>query len=332
MKKKSVNNIKLGIFSLAGLLFLVLLLYMVGRNQDMFGSTFTLKVQFDNAQGLVAGNNVRYSGLEIGTVKKVSMLNDTLIEVVLVIQQKMKPFIRNNTIAYIGTEGLVGNKVVNLAPSALPASPVQDGDILPRGATVNTDDMLRVLSQTNNDVAFISAELKNTVMHINSSIALWKLLDDSSLPAGLNASVANVQAATFRALTMASDLQAVVADMKSGKGSIGNLLRDTSLAVNLQQAIQKIGAVGDDATDLAATIRQLTEEVRYEVNNGKGAVNALLKDTTLVNKLNASLDNIQNGTNAFSQNMEALKHNILFRGYFRRLEKQRQKTGGSQSQ
>lgn len=328
MKKKSVNNIKLGIFTLAGLLFLVLLLYMVGRNQDIFGNTFTLKVRFDNAQGLIPGNNVRYAGLEIGTVKKVSMLNDTLIEVVMIVQEKMKPFIRNNTIAYIGTDGLVGNKVVNLEPSPLPAPLVKEGDILPRGETVNTDDMFRVLSKTNNDAAFIAAELKNTVMRINSSVALWKLLNDSTLPVSLAASVANVQQTTYRAVTMAGDLQAVIADMKKGKGPLGILLRDTSLAMDLQQALGKLGAAGDEAHELAATMKVLAEEVRYEVNNGKGAANALLKDTAIVSKLNASLDNIQNGTDAFNQNMEALKHNFLFRGYFRRLEKQRQKAGG----
>jgi phospholipid/cholesterol/gamma-HCH transport system substrate-binding protein len=79
MAKQGLNNIKLGAFVLGGLLFLVLLLYMIGKNRSLFGSTYELKVQFENVQGLVAGNNVRFAGIQAGTVKQINILNDTVI-------------------------------------------------------------------------------------------------------------------------------------------------------------------------------------------------------------------------------------------------------------
>jgi phospholipid/cholesterol/gamma-HCH transport system substrate-binding protein len=115
----------------------------------------------------------------------------------------------------------------------------------------------------------------------------------------------------------------MVSAVKKGEGSLGVLLTDTSFARNLDEAVNKIKQVGIEADSLAAQIGAAVEGVKADIDNGKGAVTALLKDSALVLKLNNSLDNIQKGTDGFNQNMEALKHNFLFRGYFRRLEKQK---------
>ncbi|HSN10460.1 MAG TPA: MlaD family protein, partial [Hanamia sp.] len=109
MAKKVVSNVKLGVFVLAGLLFLVILLYMIGKNRNLFGSNYVLKARFENIQGLVTGNNVRFSGIQAGTVKRINIINDTLIEVTMVIDKKMSKIIHNNAVASISTEGLVGN-------------------------------------------------------------------------------------------------------------------------------------------------------------------------------------------------------------------------------
>lgn len=326
MAKQQVNNIKLGVFVLAGLLFLVLLLYMIGKNRSFFGANFTLKARFEHVQGLQHGNNVRYSGINVGTVKKINILNDTLIEVIFIIDDKMENIIRSNAIVSIGTDGLVGNKVVNIIPAKQPAPIAKDGDILISKKPLDTDEMLRTLYKTNNDIAVITSELKSTVGRINSSTALWSLLNEKELPLDLKKSASNIQLATAKANAMVNDLQVMVADVKSGKGSLGVILTDTGFAYNLNSAISKIKLVGEEADILAVQIGKVVGGIQQDVNSGKGAVNALLKDSLMVVKLNTSLDNIQKGTDGFNQNMEALKSNFLFRGYFRKLEKQRIKS------
>jgi phospholipid/cholesterol/gamma-HCH transport system substrate-binding protein len=116
-----------------------------------------------------------------------------------------------------------------------------------------------------------------------------------------------------------------VLDVKNGKGSIGTLLKDTAFAQNLNEAIVKIKSVGVEADSLAVELNKLVEGVRTDVNTGKGPANAILKDSMMVIKLNQSLDNIQKGTDAFNQNMEALKHSFLTKGYFKKQEKEKQK-------
>jgi phospholipid/cholesterol/gamma-HCH transport system substrate-binding protein len=325
MAKRLFNNVKLGTFVLGGLLFLVLLLYMIGRNSNLFGSTYVLKARFENIQGLVAGNNVRFSGIHAGTVKKVKILSDTVIEVTMIIETKMLSIIRKNALVSIGTDGLVGNKVVNIVPAHLPGDLAVEGDILPVKKAIATDDMLQTLYKTNNDVAVIAADLKTTVQRINNSSALWGLLNDDNIPRDLRIAVANIRSATGKAGNMVNNLDAIVTDVKNGKGSVGALLTDTLFARNLNEAVLKIRSVGEEAEALAAEINKIVAGIQQDVNTGKGPVNALLKDSSMVIKLNTSLDNIQKGTDNFNRNMEALKHNILFRGYFRKQEKQKAK-------
>jgi phospholipid/cholesterol/gamma-HCH transport system substrate-binding protein len=325
MTKRVISNVKLGVFVLGGLLFLVLLLYMIGKNRSLFGSTYVLKARFENVQGLVAGNNVRFSGIQAGTVKRVKILSDTVIEVTMIIETKMKDIIRKNAVVSIGTDGLVGNKVVNIVPAGEPGALAEEDDVLATKKSVNTDEMLQTLYKTNNDIAVIADNLKTTVQQINNSSALWALLNDKSIPQDLRISLTNIRLATGKAGNMANDLHDIVMDVKGGKGSLGAILTDTSFAYNLNEAIQKIKTVGDEADSLAGEINKVVADIRHDVNNGKGSVNALLKDSMMALKLNASLDNIQKGTDGFNQNMEALKHNFLFRGYFKKQEKQKRK-------
>ena len=325
MARRVISNIKLGVFVLGGLIFLVLLLYMIGKNRSLFGSTYILKARFENVQGLVAGNNVRFSGIQAGTVKRIKILSDTVIEVTMVIETRMESIIRKNAIVSIGTDGLVGNKVVNIVPAGEPGPLALEGDILASKKSVNTDEMLQTLNRTNNDIAAIAANLKTTVLQINNSSALWALLNDQSIPKDLRTSLTNIRLATGKAGNMADDLHDIVMDVKEGKGSVGAILRDTSFAYNLNEAIQKIKMVGEEADSLANEINKAVAGIRHDINDGKGTVNALFKDSSMAIKLNASLDNIQKGTDGFNQNMEALKHNFLLRGYFRKQEKQKRK-------
>jgi phospholipid/cholesterol/gamma-HCH transport system substrate-binding protein len=325
MSKRIINNVKLGAFVIAGLLFLILLLYMIGKNRNLFSSNYILKARFENVQGLKPGNNIRYSGIEVGTVKKVTFLNDTLIEVTMVIDTKMKDIIRKNAVASIGTEGFVGNKVLNISPGKQSAIAAEEGDVLWTKKAIDTDEMLRTLDKTNNDIAIIAENLKTTIFNINSSDALWEILNEKTLPDNIRSSANNIRLATARAANMVEDLHNLVNDVKNGKGSLGAILTDSSYALNLNEAIQKIKSVGEHADTLAEEIHKVVKSVNNDLNNGKGVMNTLLKDSSVVNKLHKGLDNIEKGTNAFNQDMEALKHNFLLRGYFRKLEKQKQK-------
>ncbi|MBL7747986.1 MAG: MCE family protein [Chitinophagaceae bacterium] len=322
MAKRVMSNIKLGIFVLAGIFFLILLLYMIGRNRNLFGDNYVLKARFENVQGLVSGNNVRFAGIQAGTVKKIRILSDTVIEVTMIIDTKMKEVIRKNAVVSIGTDGLVGNKVVNIIPAGVPGMLAEDGDILASKKSIDTEGMIQTLHKTNNDVAEIAEGLKTTVQRLNSSQALWTLLNDNTLPQNLHRSLISVRQATSRADNMMTELQEIVSGIKNGKGSAGALLVDSSFAINLNEAVRTVKTAGHHADSLAIVVNRMVSGMEQDINTGNGSIHALLKDSLIVGKLNASLDQIEKAAEGFNQNMEALKHSFLFRGYFKKLEKQ----------
>jgi phospholipid/cholesterol/gamma-HCH transport system substrate-binding protein len=318
MKKQLLNNTKLGLFVLTGLLFLVILLYMIGRNRSLFGSNYLLKTRFENVQGLIPGNNVRYAGIQAGTVKKLQILNDTTVEVTMIVDTKMEDIIRKDAISSIGTDGLVGNKVVNIVPGKLNAPIAKNGDLLTSKKPIDTEKILSTLSQTNNDVAIIVSGLKNTVERINNSSALWDLLSDDQMVNNIKISAKNIQLATSKASTVSNDVQLIIDGLKKGNGSMGILLKDTILASNLTKTSHNLLLI-------TAQLNTVISDIQKDINIGKGPANSIFKDSMMVNKINKSLNNIQMGTDGFNQNMEALKNSFLFRGYFKRQEKQKAK-------
>lgn len=326
MAKKAINNVKLGVFVLAGLLIMIFSLYMIGKDTNMFGSNYTLKVRFDNVHGLTSGNNVRYSGIQVGTVKRVKILSDTLIEVSMLIDTKMKRYIHKNDIVSMSTDGLMGNRILNITPAKDGSPLAENGDLLVTKKSVSTDDMLETLDKTNKNIRDISQELKMTILKINNSSALWKLLSEETLPDNLRASSVSIRKAAANADGMVQDLHTIVNDIRAGKGSLGSILTDTAIAYNLNEAVLSIQQVGSHADELVRELDDLTKGIKSDVKGGKGPAHAILKDSSLVIKLNNSLYNIEKGTEAFNQNMEALKHNFLLRGYFKKLEKRQKQT------
>ncbi|MBL7722195.1 MAG: MCE family protein [Chitinophagaceae bacterium] len=326
MAKRVINNVKLGVFVLAGLLIMIFSLYMIGKDTNMFGSNYTLKVRFDNVHGLTSGNNVRYSGIQVGTVKRVKILNDTLIEISMLIDTKMKRYIHKNDIVSMSTDGLMGNRILNITPAKDGSPLAENGDMLVTKKSVSTDDMLETLDKTNKNIRDISQELKMTILKINNSSALWKLLSEETLPDNLRASSVSIRKAAANADGMVQDLHTIVNDIRAGKGSLGSILTDTAIAYNLNEAVLSIQQVGSHADELVRELDDLTKGIKSDVKGGKGPAHAILKDSSLVIKLNNSLYNIEKGTEAFNQNMEALKHNFLLRGYFKKLEKRQKQT------
>ena len=322
MAKQEKNNIKLGFFVLAGLFTLILSFYIIGKNNNLFGSNFQLRVRFSNLSGLTEGNNVLFSGIQAGTVKKIELINDSTLEVSMQMNSKIKGFIRKNALASVGTEGLMGNKVVNIVPGKGTSALVTEGDLLGSKETANMEEILGTLSTTNNNVAAISEVLKGTVLRIDSSEVL-KLLNDKEIGLSLKASLRNIYKATANAQDMTGDLNTLVAQVKNGKGTAGLLLTDTSMAGDLKDAIAKMKSASTNANNISVEVNNMAKYLNKGLTQGKGPLNTLLRDSIMAKDLSQTMENLQKGTDGFNQNMEALKHNFFFRGYFRKLEQKK---------
>lgn len=315
------RNIKLGIFVFAGSLFFIFLLYVIGSKQNLFSKTISVSAKFYNADGLMGGNSVRFAGINIGTVKSVAIINDSTVEVQMVLQKDVIDHVKKNATASIGTDGLMGNKLVNISSSPGESEPLTDGDVLMTYKAVSAMDMLKTLSVTNDNVKAITEDLKSIASKINSSNSLWSFLADSTVVNNLKQAVVSIKITGERTAYVAGDLTKIMGDVKEGKGVLGALLVDTALSSKMRQSIVNIKLVSNNLALVSGDLTNITKGIK----NGEGALGTLLTDTTFVHNMNKSMENVNTGSKGFSDNMEALKHSIFLRKYFKKQEKAKQK-------
>ena len=318
---KKVDNVKLGIFVLAGAVFLIFSLYMIGQNQNIFGSTFKISASFYNVNGLMPGNNVRFAGIDVGTVKEVTLQTDTSVLVVMVIDKKVKQFIRKNALASVGTDGLMGNKLININNISGSSSPIEAGDVLQSLMPVETDEMLRTLNETNDNIAGITADLRKITTRINNSSGLWRLLSDTLVAKDIQRTAINIRDASNNASLVGAEFLEMTRRVKGGEGLAGMLLTDTLLTHNLRQSLSQIQNASSNAAIIASNLKEITVKLK----EGKGTAGAILADTTMIKKLQQSLDNVEEGTARFNENMEAMRQHVLFRSYFKKQEAKEKK-------
>ncbi len=315
------NNVRLGLFVAVGLSCLMVVLYLLGRQQRLFSSSLPVQADFRNVSGLIPGNNVRLGGINVGTVKAIRLLNDTTVRVLMNLDRDVQPLVHRNTVATIGTDGLVGNTIINLTASAAAAPLVAANDVLPTRTLVSIDALLGTLDLSNKNLVGITQDLHEITGKLNGSDALWKLLSDEQLTADVRRTVRNAATATAQLTSAAADVQHLTHGARQGRGLAGYLLTDNTMARQLGHAGRQLAGTSDT---LAATLSGL----RRQVNTGAGPLHVLLADTASAQQLRRTLNHVEQGTAGFNQNMEALQHNFLLRGYFRRQARKKARASG----
>lgn len=321
MEKTNAQKIKLGIFVLAGLTLFVAAVYFIGKKQNMFGKTSHISTVFNNVNGLQLGNNVRYSGINVGTVKDIEMINDTMIRVDMIINDKILPHIKTNAVATISSDGLVGNMIINILPGKGNAPNVKAGDIIKSFSKVRTEDILKTLSVTNENAAILTADLIKITKEITDGKGtVGMLLNDTLMANNLKETLHYLKITSQGTTTSVAQLNELIASLNKKDNLVG-VINDTVVAnkikhivTNLEKSSIKIDSVVEN---LNATITN--------AKDGKGAINYLSNNPKLVQKIDSTMTNINQSSIKLNQNMEALKHNFFFRGYFKKQEKEQQK-------
>jgi len=225
MKATNGQKMRTGIFSIIGLFLLIGAVFLIGKTKNMFGDTFHIYGTFKNVGGLQVGNNVRFVGTNIGTVTGITIVTDTLARVDMIINEKVHPFIKNDAIASIGSDGLMGDKLISIASTSGNAVVIKSGE------KITTQD-----------------------------------------PADFAEIISRVQRIASNAEVITDGLAGIATQISSGKGNIGRLIYDDKLSKNLD----------------------------------------------------ASMSNMKSGTEGFKENMTAMKHNFLLKGYYKKKEQKKQ--------
>lgn len=288
MYKHTTNKIKLGVFVSIGIAAFIFGIYFIGERQQLFTSTFRVIGVFRDVGGLQAGNNVRLSGITVGTVANIDVVSDSSVRVEILIDESTRRFIKKDAIASIGSEGLMGNKILIITPGTGGKMAIENNDTVQTSIPLSLDDIL--------------ASVKSTIDNASS---------------------------------ITKDLSKVTSGIESGKGTIGKLLMDRSLAqnidstlvnlkegsANLKEGLSSLKILVDDANNsfvqnFDSTFANL-KEGSAQLKQGLSGLNSLIDDTrySFAKNFDTTFVNLKESSAGFKILMDKAKHSWLLWGF-----------------
>lgn len=276
---------RLGLFVIIGLALFAIAIFLIGRQKHMFNPVITLSTTFKNVSGLQVGNNVRFSGINVGTVDHITIVNDSTVRVDLIVEKGIQRFIKTDCEASIGSDGIIGNKLVIISQGNSESATVKEGQFI---ASVEP------------------LEMEAIIANLNETAKNAKVISDQVID--------------------------IVAEIKDGNGLLGRLIKDSTIAENINQTISNLkntsigldnninllmGNVNVAAKNIVASSEELAQTMK-DINRPDGTVGKLLKDTVMAQEIEQTIVNIRTSTKGISETMEAINNSFLFRGYFRK--------------
>lgn len=317
------QKVKVGIFVVVGTLLLITALYFIGQKQFLFSKNIQLISNFENVSGLKLGNNVRYSGVNIGTVSKIEMQEVGKIRVEMSVESGTADFINKDALASISSDGLVGSMVINIVPGKnKQAKKVVSGDTIQSVNKIGMDEILETLNKTNENAAILSSDLlviTNRILEGKGTFAT--LINDTLMANDINRTIQELKKSAQGTTMAISKVNAIISKINYDESAAAVILSDKNAAKQIKQVFDNLEK---STQDINAVTKNMDDYIK-EIKTGKGAINQLTQDEDLVKEIDETVLNIKEAAEKLNENMEALKHNFLFRGYFKRLERKEKK-------
>ncbi len=236
MNKESGFTWKLGMFVIIGLILFVSAIYFVGKQKNLFGSTFKLRSQFTTVSGLKVGNNVRFSGINVGTVDNIELTTDTSVMVNFLVRKEVQQFINSDATASIGSDGLMGDKVLTISPGTMTNSMVKNNSLIASKKAVEMEDIMSSVKASVDNAGIITAQLAAFAYKMNNNNgALSKLMTDEAFSSSLKSTLTNLQ-------TSSNEFAKFTVKMNDGKGALSKLVSDEKFGKTLDSTMSNLQA------------------------------------------------------------------------------------------
>lgn len=295
-----------GAFVVVGVLLFGVGLFLIGDRRMLFEDTFEVYAEFSNIAGLQTGAKLRVEGMDAGEVETIHVPAgpSARFRVKLRIREDLHQLIRLDSVASIQTDGLVGNKFVQVeagsdqAPVVLARGTVQSREPFDLG------EMLQRMSETINLITKTIVDVKGGVDDALASVSATAQ-EAQSLIIDVGTNAREIMTATHK---VAEDLNVVISGVKAGRGSVGKLLTDDALYISAKK-------MAADAEKAIATLREASEQAKEAVADFRGD-NGPMKGLT--GNLQQTLASARDAMSDLAENTEALKRSFFFRGFFNR--------------
>lgn len=315
---KNKKAVIVGIFILVGVGLLVAIILVMGGQRKTFSKMIKVKAIFNDVSGLQQGNNIWLSGVKVGTVKSIAFNEESKVEVTMNILASMRSYIHKDAKAKISSESLIGNKIVVLTQGSPQLPIIESGDILGIQTAISTEDMMGTLQKNNNNLLAITTDLKDLTQRLSAGQGtLGKLLHDETLLNTLQKTMNSLNTSAGNAKEFTDNLSSYTGKLMS-KGSLTNdLVSDTIIFNRLRSTVSQLQQVAQSAQAAVNNVDNAT----LGLKNPSSPIGVLLTDTKAADDLKSTLNNLNMGTKKLDQDLEALQHNFLLRGFFRKKEK-----------
>lgn len=305
------HTIVVGLFVLLGLTILVAGVLLIGNLNRSFQNKIKIVAYIQDVSGLQKGNYIWFSGVRIGTVKSLRILGSSGVEVVMDIDSKIKQYIQKDSRVKLGSDGLIGNRILIIFGGTTKVSSVEDGDTLLFEKTLSADDLISTLQQNNENLKAITGDFKIISKKLaDGEGTAGKLLNDNSLYKNMNSTVASLQGVSVKAGQLINSL----AEFSTGLNREGTLAHgltsDTAVYNSLKTSVLKLSQIADTASIFINNLKEAE-------SNPNTSIGVLLHDENTGTSLKTAIKNLEKSSELLNTDLRALQHSFLMKGYFK---------------
>lgn len=323
--KRNKNAWVVGIFIIVGLAIFILAVFTLGGERKTFTKKFPLKVVFTDINGLKEGNNIWFSGVKIGTVKSITLKADSAVEVTLNIEEKAHPFIHKGATAKVSSDGLLGNKIVVIYPGNDKEPLVSNEDYLAVHTATTNEDMMATLQESNKNLLEISNNFKLISKRIaDGEGTIGKLVNDPAIANSLQSTIDGFKIVSANSKKAIANIENFSERLTTENSSINKLLADSILYDSIKNSITALKQTITTANEFAGNLNQFASNIKnaseqlYDTTKPAGM---LFNDKGTAEDLQLTLENLKAASKKLDDDLEALQHNFLFRGFFKKKQK-----------
>jgi phospholipid/cholesterol/gamma-HCH transport system substrate-binding protein len=323
MRGENKRSVIVGVFVFIGLAILVVGILTLGGQQKKFVKAIHLKAVFDDIGGLQTGNNIWFSGVKIGTVRKINFYGDSQVEIEMNVEEAVVDFIRKDSKATISSDGLIGNKIIVIYGGTTLAPPVQDGDRLESVMPLDTDKMMETLQVNNENLVEITADLKTLTSKLAAGEGIvGAVMTDSTLAENFRSILNNLNTASISSNKMIRELNTFTAKLNTKGNLFNDLATDTLLVGEIRNTMESFKATAQNSEEMTEELKAITSKI----NSGDNAMGLLLNDKEFAQTLKSTMERTDSAAYNLNRGLEALEYTWPFRGGFRKKAKEEAKS------
>ena len=318
MRGEKKRSVIVGIFVFIGIAILVTGVLTLGGQQKKFIQTIHVNAVFDDIGGLQIGNNIWFSGVKIGTVRKINFYGDAQVEVEMNIDKKIIDFIRKDSKATLSSDGLIGNKIIVIYGGSTSAPVVEEGDMLESVMPLDTDKMMETLQVNNANLVQITNDLKVLTSKLAAGEGIvGAVMTDSVLADNFRSILSNLHKASQTSTKMLTDLNSFTSKINQKGNLFNELATDTQMVGELRQTMESLKNTATNSQELTQKLEGIAD--KFDANDN--TMGMLLNDPVFALELKNTMTNADSATFNLNRGMKALEYTWPFNRGFKRQAK-----------